>query len=453
MSCQTSPAHLPNMPSAAAAFGYSGRPPSAPDSAVEQLHDMFPQQARSFLLDIYEQAGSDINRAVECLETVLGTSRPQSPTRQASVEDWCAAAEGSNLAGQQSATAVRANHQHLSHDADSRMSNVAIPPSVTHADLFPPEVKTASANVLHVELHLTPCHLLAHQQKQRQVVAQRRLWWRQYGEDGSVMADSSLDQCHYSHSAKYTASSPTKLRSLAINEALGGSASQPTPTQLYDDLAHLQPQQTTIKGGNTSTQSSATAASQAPQICKASPTGPHLGKQPVEQYDFPDATWDSQSEPDLSMSKGTCPASAELSGSHAHGMQQLQESQFQLERVFENMSARVIANVLSECKGDVDAASVKCLGLLSLENGVPDWPSSDDSSSIATDSQAEAQSPRQWLPTGSEWDLDDAQALQARKPNAVLYCWLNAQLGVYTCVAFATSNTLLMLAYATTALY
>ena len=159
------------MAALAPVLGYFGQPPSALDTAVEQLSDMFPQQARSFLLDIFEQAGCDLTRAVECLQVVLGISRPASPAKQPP-DDLQGTSEqlglntgGSSLTKQKPAN--RAAYQLLSHCGDSRTSSPARQgsgnlPTIAHPDLFPAEVKNNIAHTSFVEDNSARCRSWIH---------------------------------------------------------------------------------------------------------------------------------------------------------------------------------------------------------------------------------------------------------------------------------------------------
>lgn len=429
MGCQASPICCPEVAALAPALSYSGQPLSALDTAVEQLSDMFPQQARSFLLDIFEQAGCDLTRAVECLQVVLGISRPVSPARQPP-DDLQGTSEqlvldngGSSFTKQKSAS--RAVYQLLSHCGDSRTSSPARQgssnqPTIAHPDLFPAEVKINYAHTSVVEDTSARCRSWIHGQPgwQLNLLAQSHKWWPKYGAKNLPFVPKYADQhCHGCH-AGGTASSPTKLPNSSTNaeaEAYGVAASHfEYDKQLSAHLADVKLQPSMTEQGGGSMLLTATAASQVPQTSQARPSGNQTPKPLVHQCKPRQATVQYWSECDLSASGSASSASAESPLDDAP--KDAKQKQQYLQDMFNSLPPMMIANALRECQYDMSQASDKCMQFVGMANGVPEWSESSDAdtSSVAAESLAEAQSPAHRMGCVPEW-LDDAESVQVRQ--------------------------------------
>ena len=451
MGCQASPMHLLELSSLAPALGCSGRPPfeAGEKDAGEKLSDLFPQEERSFLLDIHEQTGCNLDRTIECLTALLGTSRPNSPARQDSdalqetAEQLWAHVEGSNTAEQLSANGWLADHHSLGPCDDSAASNTAhqraaSQPNMAHPDLFPAEVTSNCAQISCVDRSSAQRQPQSRHQAVGQLeslaiaslVARHRKWWPKRGVSELSLAHTHLHQRSDNRIVRDTSSSPTKLRNHTTKEAFGASASQSIhPRQVYDDLIHSQPQHTTTDRGAGRVWSQGISASQVSQTCKARPTTSQLYKQPVEQYDS-HATW--QSWPDCSLTGSASTAFAD----HPTDVvpETVEQKHHCLQQVFSNLSRMMIANALSESDFDLEKAKDKCLQLLQMEGGVTDWSESSDAdtSSVAAESLAEAQSPRTWSGANSWWQLDEAEALQVSSCFMItLLCFLPSHSCVY----------------------
>lgn len=421
MSCQASPICCPEMTALAPVLGYSGEPPSALDTAVEQLSDMFPQQARSFLLDIFEQAGCDLTRAVECLQVVLGMSRPASPAKQppddlrGTPEQLGLDTGGSSVTKQKSAN--RAMYQLLSHCGDSRTFSPARQgsgnlPTIAHPDLFPAEVKNNTAHTSFVEDNSARCRSWIHGQPgwRLNLLAQSHKWWPKYGAKNLPFVPKHADQHCHGCNAGDTASPPTKLLNSATTaEAYGVAASLfESDKQLSAHLADLK-LQPTLRGG--STLLTATAASQVPQPSQARPSGNQTPEPSVLQCNPRQATVQSWSECDLSASGSASSASTDWPLDNAP--KDAKQKQQYLQDMFNSLPPMMIANALRECQYDMSQASDKCIQFVGMANGVPEWSESSDAdtSSVAADSLAEAQSPAHRMGCVPDW-LDDAESLQ-----------------------------------------
>ena len=420
MGCQASPVYCPEMSSLAPAI-HSGRRPTALDTPVEQLSDMFPQQARSFLLDIYEQAGCDLSRAVECLQVVLGISRPPSPARQ-HLDDWQRTDEQLGLDAVDSRStkqkaANRAVYQHLRTASPSRQ-RFSTQPTIAHPDLFPvpAEVTTNMAHTSVVEDTSARCRSWIHGQPgwQLNVLAQSDKWWPKYGAKNLPFVPKHMDQHSHGCNAGDTASPPTKLPNCSTTEAYAGAASNfQHDGQLTGHMADLDLQPTMIDQADGSILLNGTAARQASQLSKGRPSGNQMPEQPAHQCNPRHATVQSWSECDLSASGSVSSASAESPFDDAPA--DAKQKQKYLQRMFNTLPPMLVANALRECQFDISEASDKCMQFLSMAGGVPDWSESSDAdtSSVAAESLTEAQSPRQDLGSVPEW-LDDAEALQVR---------------------------------------
>ncbi|KAL3152184.1 hypothetical protein ABBQ32_001273 [Trebouxia sp. C0010 RCD-2024] len=424
MSCQASPICCPEMAALAPVLGYSGQPPSALDTAVEQLSDMFPQQARSFLLDIFEQAGCDLTRAVECLQVVLGMSRPASPAKQPP-DDLRGASEqlgldtgGSSVTKQKSAN--RAMYQLLSHCGDSRTSSPARQgsgnlPTIAHPDLFPAEVNNNFAHASFIEDNSARCRSWIHGQPgwQLNLLAQSHKWWPKYGAKNLPFVPKHADQHCHGCNAGDTASPPTKLfNSATSSEAYGVAASLlESDKHLSAHLADLKLQPTQTEQGGRSTLSTPPTASQVPQPSQARPSGNQTPEPLVQQCNPRQATVQSWSECDLSASGSASSASADSPLGNAP--KDAKQKQQYLQDMFNSLPPMMIANALRECQYDMSQASDKCIQFVGMANGVPEWSESSeaDTSSVAAESLAEAQSPAHRMGCVPDW-LDDAESLQ-----------------------------------------
>ena len=420
------------------ALGYSGRPPPAMDTAVEQLSDMFPQQARSFLLDIYEQAGFDLSRAVECLQVVLGISRPASPARhhpdnlQETAEQLGLDMGDSGLSKQQSAN--RAVYQHLSHCTDSRTSSPARQgskhqPTTAHPDLFPLEVTNTCAHPSYVENTSARCRSWIHQQPRSQlnVLAQSQKWWPKYGAKNLPFVPNFVEQHSRGCNAGRTASPPTKLLNPSTSEAdrLAASYFQDDGRELCGYMAHLQVQPTTTGPGVRSLLLNGTAASPMSQLIQARPSASQTPEQMAHQCIPRQSTVQSWSEFDASASGS--PTSASADSPFDDIPEDARQKEEYLQGVFTGLPPMIIANSLRECQYDMAEASDKCMQFVGMANGVPEWSESSDAdtSSVAADSLAEAQSPRPRSSCVPEW-LDDAELLQVRSLAASLVAPLHS---------------------------
>ena len=419
-------------------MGYSGHPPPASDTAVEQLSDMFPQQARSFLLDIYEQADFDLSRAVECLQVVLGISRPASPARhhsdnlQETAEQLGLDMGDNGLSKQQSAN--RAVYQHLSHCTDSRTSSPARQgsrhqPTIAHPDLFPPEVTNTFAPSSYVENTSARCHSWIHEQPRTQlnVLAQSQKWWPQYGAKNLPFVPKFVEQHSCGYNAGDRASPPTKVLQSSTSEADGVAFGhfQNDRRELCGNMADLQVQPTKGVG---SLSLNGVAASPVSQLIQARPSASQTPEQMAHQCIPRQSTVQSWSECYASTSESPKSASADslFDDTPEDAMQKEQE----LQVIFSTLPRMMIANALRECQYDMAEASDKCMQFVGMANGVPEWSESSDAdtSSVAADSLAEAQSPRHRWGCVPEW-LDDAESLQVRSSTASLisplhYCLL-----------------------------
>ena len=432
LGCQASPVCCPEMSALTPALGYSGHPPPAMDTALEQLSDMFPQQARSFLLDIYEQAGFDLSRAVECLQIVLGISRPASPARhypddlQGTAEQLGLDMGDNGLSKQQSAN--RAVYQHLSHCTDSRTSSPARQgsrhqPTNAHPDLFPLEVTNTCAHSSYVENTSARCRSWIHEQPRSQlnVLAQSQKWWPKYGAKNLPFVPKFVEQHSRGCSAGGTVSPPTKLLNPATSEADGLAASyfQDDGRELCGYMADLQVQATTTDQGAGSLLLNGTAASPVSQLIQARPSASQTPEQMAHQCIPRQLTVQSWSEFDTSASGSPISASADSPFDDIPEDARAKEKY--LQDIFTTLPAMMIANSLRECQYDMAEASDKCVQFVGMANGVPEWSESSDAdtSSVAADSLAEAQSPKHRSGCIPEW-LDDAELLQVRPATASL---------------------------------
>lgn len=421
------------------ALGYPGNPPPAMDTAVEQLSDMFPQQARSFLLDIYEQAGFDLSRAVECLQVVLGISRPASPARhhpddlQETAEQLGLDMGDSGLSKEQSAN--RAVYQHLSHCTDSRTSSPARPrsrhqPTIAHPDLFPPEVTNIFAHS-YVEKSSARCRSWIHGQPKSQlnVLAQSQKWWPKYGAKNLPFVPKFVEHHSRGCDAGDTASPPTKLHP-PTSEAEGVAFGhfQNDKQELCGHMADLLVQPSTTDQGFGSSSLSGTAASPVSQLIQARLSASQTPEQMAHECIPRQSTVQSWSEFDASVSGS--PISAVADSPFYDTPEDGRHKEHELQIIFSTLPGMIIANVLRECQYDMAEASDKCMQFVGMANGVPEWSESSDAdtSSVAADSLAEAQSPRHRWACVPDW-LDDAESLQVRSSTASLaarlrYCLL-----------------------------
>ena len=432
LGCQASTVCCHEMSALTPALAYSGHPPPAMDTAVEQLSDMFPQQARSFLLDIYEQAGCDLGRAVECLQVVLGISRPASPARrhpdnlQETAEQLGLETGDSGLSKQQSAN--RAVYQHLSHCNDSRTSSPARQgsrhqPVIGYPDLFPPEVTHTSAH--------PPCAgntsarycswIYDQPRSQLNVLAQSQKWWPKYGAKNLPFVPKLVEQHTRGCNAGDTASPPTKLLNPSTSEADGAAVGhfQNDGQELCGHMADLQVQSTTTNQAVQCSSLNGTAASPVSQLLQASPSASQTPEQMAHQCIPRQSTVQSWSEFDASTSGS--PISASADSPFDDTPEDARQKEHELQVIFITLPQMIIANALRECQYDIAEASDKCMEYVGMANGVPEWSESSDAdtSSVAADSLAEAQSPRHRWGCIPDW-LDDAESLQVRSSTACL---------------------------------
>ena len=415
------------------------------DTAVEQLSDMFPQQARSFLLDIYEQAGCDLGRAVECLQVVLGISRPTSPARrhpdnlQETAEQHGLDTGDSGLSKQQSAN--RAVYQHLSHCNDSRTTSPVRQgsrhqPTSGHPDLFPLEVTNTSAHPTCVENTSARHRAWVYEQPRSQlnVLAQSQKWWPKYGAKNLPFVPKFVEQHARGCYAGDTASPATKLLNPSTNEADGVAVGhfQNDGRELSGHMADLQVQPTTIDQAVGCLSLNGTAASPVSQLIQARPSASQTPEQMAHQCIPRQSTVQSWSEFDASTSGS--PISASADSPFDDTPEDATQKEHELQVIFITLPQMIIANALRECQYDIAEASDKCMEFVGMANGVPEWSESSDAdtSSVAADSLAEAQSPRHHWGCTPEW-LDDAESLQVRPPTASLaappyYCLLSSPL-------------------------
>lgn len=429
MGCQASPVCCPEMSALTPALGYPGHPSSAMETAAEQLSDMFPQQARSFLLDIYEQAGCDLTKTVECLQVVLGISRPPSPVRhhpdelQEAVEQLQLHAGDSGLSKQQSAD--RAVYQHMSHCSGSRTSSPARlgsrhQPTIAHPDLFPPELTNTFSHTSYVEKPSARCRSWIHGQPgwQLNVLAQSQKWWPKYGAKNLPFVPNCVEQHSRGCNAGDTASLPTKLLNPTTSEADGVASGhyEHDGRDLCGHMADLEAQPTLTDPGPGSQLMNGTAASPMSQVSLAGASASQTSKQRGHHITPRQSIVQSWSEFDASASGS--PSSACADSPFGDTPEDAKQKEQHLRDMFPKLPPMMIANALRECQYDMSEASDKCMQFVGMANGVPEWSESSDAdtSSVAAESLAEAQSPRHRLACVPDW-LDDAETLQVRTCN------------------------------------
>ena len=209
------------------------------------------------------------------------------------------------------------------------------------------------------------------------------------------------------------ASPPTKLRNSSTTaEAYGVAASHfECDKQLSAHLADLKLQPTMTEQSGWPTLSTAAAASQVSQSSQARRSGNQTPEPLVQQCNPRQATVQSWSECDLSASGSARSASAELPLDDAP--KDAKQKQQYLQDMFNSLPPMMIANALRECQYDMSQASDKCIQFVGMANGVPEWSESSDAdtSSVAAESLAEAQSPAHRMGCVPDW-LDDAESLQ-----------------------------------------